>query len=240
MAEDFFSSADGTLLQLLQRRPRFDPLWISPRSGYQQGGFTRCDVYTTAESQRGCLPWGGGRGSCRFLSTPVREGVQDQLDAIWDSYFVIGTQEGFFDRVLLNVELLRDFAIANSFRDQVHDLLFARREDALTFAVYDACTGWGHEGFDEVTHLLRIRPVLSLVNDRDAAAKSPEGLASAAKEPANSGVHRIHDEIAIITVQQKNKTNSRMIRVHGMNRFYQMILIGGSVAEQTNIERRRT
>jgi hypothetical protein len=170
----------------------------------------------------------------------VREGVQDQLDAIWDSYFVIGTEEGFFDRVLLNVELLRDFAIANSFRDQVHDLLFARREDALTFAVYDACTGWGHEGFDEVAHLLRIRPVLSLVNDRDAAAKSPEGLASAAKEPANSGVHRIHDEIAIITVQQKNKTNSRMIRVHGMKRFYQMILIGGSVAEQTNIERRRT
>jgi hypothetical protein len=73
------------------------------------------------------------------------------------------------------------------------------------------------------------------MNGRDTTAKGSEGLAGTAEQSANSGTHRVHDKIAIITVQQENETEARIASVQVTQSFKQVIMIGRAIAQEQNI-----
>jgi hypothetical protein len=75
------------------------------------------------------------------------------------------------------------------------------------------------------------------VNDRDTPAKSPEGLAGSTEQPTGPSAHSVDDEIAIIAIQQKNKTDLRMIGVQTAQSLDQVVVIGGAVADKYDIDR---
>ena len=86
------------------------------------------------ERAGGCLVASGALHSV----PPVRECEENEFDSIRDPQLAVNPQQSLLDRVLLDSELLRDFPIAGSFRDQIDDLLFPRCQKAFALGVDDA------------------------------------------------------------------------------------------------------
>jgi hypothetical protein len=84
--------------------------------------------------------------------------------------------------------------------------------------------------------LLCVSPELALADDRNAPAQGPERLAGATEQPTGAGAHSVDDKIAIIAVQQKNKTDMRMIGVQTAQSLDQVVVIGGTVAYEYDID----
>ena len=100
----------------------------------------------------------------------------------------------------------------------------------------DAGPRGGTQSLDDISHLLGIGPILTLLHNRDATAKRSKRLRSTAEKPTYSGAHRVHDKIAIIAIQKKYETQTGMICMHGAKRFNQVIVICGSIAKKENID----
>src|SRR4029077_19494705 len=80
--------------------------------------------------------------------------------------------------------------------------------------------------------MLGTRPDLALVNDRDAPAESLEWLGDTTEQSANSCPQCVHDETAIIAVQEKNETNTRMVGVQTTKSIDQGEVVRGAVADE--------
>jgi hypothetical protein len=109
--------------------------------------------------------------------------------------------------------LLRDLAITNPFRDQADDPVFPWCQQILSLGIDHPPRKRRFQGFDQVAYLLSTRPKLTLVNDRDAPAESLEWLGSTTEQSTSSSSHGLHNEIAIIAVQEKDEPDVRMAGV---------------------------
>src|SRR5579864_9735183 len=74
------------------------------------------------------------------------------------------------------------------------------------------------------------------VNNRDASGKSSEWLAGTTEQSASSCSHGVHDEIAILAVQEKNETDVRMAGMQATQCIDQMDVIGGTVADEYHVD----
>jgi len=78
----------------------------------------------------------------------VCEYEQYKLDPVRDADFVVDAEQGFFDGVFFDPELLRDLAITHSLRDQTDDLILSRAQQALSSRIDDARWRRQSKGFD--------------------------------------------------------------------------------------------
>jgi hypothetical protein len=88
--------------------------------------------------------------------------------------------------------------------------------------------------------MLAARPDLALVNDRDAPAESSEWFGGTTEQSASSCSQGVHDETAIIAVQEKNETNRGIVGVQAMQYIDQVDVISGGVADEYHVDFRRS
>jgi len=84
--------------------------------------------------------------------------------------------------------------------------------------------------------MLGTRPDLALVNDRDATAESSEWLGGTTEQSASSCLQGVHDETAIIAVQEKNEIDVRMAGVQTTQSIDQVDVIGATVADEDHVD----
>ena len=74
------------------------------------------------------------------------------------------------------------------------------------------------------------------MNDRYAPAESSERLGSTTEQSASARPYGVHDESAVVAVQEKNETNVRMAGVQAAQCIDEMDVIGGAVAEEYRVD----
>jgi hypothetical protein len=73
------------------------------------------------------------------------------------------------------------------------------------------------------------------MNDGDAATESAKRLVCATEQSTSAGSQSVHNKIAIVRIQQKNKPNVIMIGVQGAESLNEILVFGRPISEKHNI-----
>jgi hypothetical protein len=96
------------------------------------------------------------------------------------------------------------------------------------------------QSFHHVAHLLCVCPKLSLVDHGDAAAKRSKRLVRATEQAACASAHRVHNQIAIIAVEQKNETDFRVDAVQLAQCGDEFFVVGWPIAQKHDVNGSRS
>jgi len=117
----------------------------------------------------------------------VRNCVQHKFDSRRDADFVEDAQQVFLDRVLAEVQFLRDVSILKTFGYQRYYLLLARGKQFPATRIHHPQRRNLADGFDHASNLFSRSPDLTAVDDLNALTERAKRRLGETKEPPRSG-----------------------------------------------------
>jgi len=121
--------------------------------------------------------------------------------------FVVNPQKRLLDRVLLDTQLLRDFAIPEPIRDKARHLVLSWAQQINILCV-DHTVAYTHAQCLEDVAELFAEPELAAVHNRYTTAESTEWLVRTAEQSVGPRPQRVDDKISVVLVYRENEANA--------------------------------